>query len=259
MLMIGLYIHNTSSEVYECKAIKQAADKQNITLIEPWRFQGNNFDDVDFTLNRSYFAKNSALQHGRQINDFYHGIFWKDKKNQIDYLNTYCEKPKTVIDKHANFDALREKLGLPFIAKRSISSQGKGVFMIHNPEEFRSAIDCDIFQEVIWNSVGRDLRIWVLGGEVIGIMQRSSSDGDFRANIHRGGQGNPYDISSELRNVADSIFTQTGLDMMGIDILFGDYGYYFCELNVCPGFHGFDECFGINTADKILLYIKEHI
>ncbi len=256
--MKGLYIHNTSGEAYECVSIKNAAQNHNVCLIEPWKLTDAD-NDIAFTFNRSYFAKNSVLQQGGQINDFYRGLFWKDKRNQINYLNTYIKKPKTIINAHTTFDEVREQLGMPFIAKRSISSQGKGVFMVHNPDEFMQATACDMYQEPIWNSIGRDLRIWVLGGEILGIMQRQSADGDFRANIHMGGVGTPYKADADLIKCTDAIYRQTQLDIMGIDVLFGDDGYYFCELNVCPGFHGFDECFGINTADHIIEYLLKKV
>ena len=255
MNVTGLYVHNTSGECYECQQIKHYAEKQGLRLVEPWRLTSTDRRDITLTFNRSYFAKNSELQIGKQINDFYRGLFWKDKRNQINYLDSYIPKPKTIISTHGDFVELREQLRLPFIAKRSTSSQGKGVFMIHTPEEFRDAVDCDVFQEVIWNSIGRDLRIWVLGGEILGVMQRNSTDGSFKANIHQGGIGVPYPVSNEIKKVTESISTQTGLDMIGIDLLFGDDGYYFCELNVCPGFHGFDECFNTNTADKIVYHL----
>ena len=45
-----------------------------------------------------------------------------------------------------------------------------------------------IIQECIEDSLGRDLRVLVVNGKVVGCMMRQSVDGDFRANITRGGE-----------------------------------------------------------------------
>lgn len=42
-----------------------------------------------------------------------------------------------------------------------------------------------IFQEFIEQSSGKDLRVFVVGGKVIGCMKRTGQEGDFRANYSR--------------------------------------------------------------------------
>ena len=49
---------------------------------------------------------------------------------------------------------------------------------------------------------------------------------------------------------------QTGLDFLGIDLLFGREKPYFCEINVMPGLEGIEKASGINVAGKIIETIQ---
>ena len=86
-------------------------------------------------------------------------------------------------------------------------------------------------------------------------MQRKSQ-GDFRANVALGATVEPYSISEWIRQCAMDIYTQTGLDFLGIDLLFGEDKPYFCEINVMPGIEGIEKASGVNVARKIIETIK---
>jgi len=113
-----------------------------------------------------------------------------------------------------------------------------------------------IVQEYIEYSKGRDLRVIVIGGRVIGAMQRKSTDGSFKANISRGGEGAPYDIDDEMEMLAIQVAKVLDLDVAGVDLLFHSDGYRICEANSAPGFKGFEEALGINIPQKVFDYAK---
>lgn len=253
--MKGIYNYNTSKHIYEYTEIIRAAEKKGIILTDAWA--ADKSEHYAFTLNRAFYAMGVGYQQGTQINRITDGIFWKDKDAQLKYLNTYVPKPKTLFGSHT-FDECRDYLGYPFIAKRSISSQGNGVFLIRSVDDFDAATHCNIYQELIWDSMGQDLRVWVLGGEIIGVMNRKNEN-DFKANVHQGGYGIPYKCNDEIEKCVNEIYTQTGLDIMGIDLLIGKDSYLFCELNVSPGFRGFDGCLGIRTGQEIVNYIEKKV
>ena len=52
------------------------------------------------------------------------------------------------------------------------------------------------------------------------------------------------------------IYEQTGLDFLGIDLLFGREKPYFCEINVMPGLEGIEKASGINVAAKVMETIR---
>ena len=107
-----------------------------------------------------------------------------------------------------------------------------------------------ILQEFIKDSYGRDLRVFVLGDEVLGCMQRVSRDG-FKANYSRGGTVEPYTLTPEIEHLARSAARLFNLEIAGIDLLFDGECFKICEANSAPGFKGMEEVHDIDVADKI--------
>ena len=108
-----------------------------------------------------------------------------------------------------------------------------------------------LFEEFITISFGKDMRFYSIRGEVVACMQRKSQ-GDFRANVALGASVEPYKITPQIQQIAKDIYTQTGLDFLGIDLLFGETKPYFCEINVMPGIEGIETATGVNVAKKIM-------
>ena len=112
-----------------------------------------------------------------------------------------------------------------------------------------------LYEEFITTSVGRDIRLYSIRGNVEACMVRKSK-GDFRANVALGGDVASYEITPEIRTIARDIYRQTGLDFIGIDLLFGESKPYFCEINVMPGIEGIEKASGINIGKRIMETIK---
>ena len=91
-----------------------------------------------------------------------------------------------------------------------------------------------------------------MGGRAIGAMLRQSTDGSFKANISRGGVGEPYPLTPEIEWLATEAARVVGLDIAGIDLLFDGDHFRICEANSAPGFEGFEPATGINVARQIL-------
>ena len=113
-----------------------------------------------------------------------------------------------------------------------------------------------IIQEYIKDSYGKDLRVFVLNGKVVGCMMRQSTDDDFRANITRGGEGIPYQITEEIEFLSGECARLLNLDIAGVDLLFNNGSYSICEVNSSPGFEGMDRFCKTNIAEQIVTYVK---
>lgn len=176
--------------------------------------------------------------------------------------------PKTFLLKHpVNTKYVVKVLGLPVIIKLLSGMQGKGVFIAHTREELKTYCDMleavspssqMIFQECITNSLGKDLRVLVVGGKVIGAMKRMN-DQDFRANIHRGGTGSSYKLHPNAEYLALTTARILGLDIAGVDLLFDNLEeteFKVCEVNSSPGFEGFEKAVSIDVPSQILSYIR---
>ena len=174
--------------------------------------------------------------------------------------------PKTLLTRFpCKADLVEKVVGFPCVMKVITGSHGAGVFLCHTPKEFEdlseliSSLDSKtsmIIQEYISHSEGRDLRVIVIGGRVVGAMQRKSTDGSFKANISRGGQGEAYDVDDEMEMLAIQVAKVLDLDIAGVDLLFHPDGYRICEANSSPGFKGFEKALDINIPEKVFSYAK---
>ena len=186
----------------------------------------------------------------------------------MEYINKYMQvknlksegfwMPKYMLGtSYTDFEVIIAKLGLPFVAKGLESSQGAEVFLIACPEDFQ--VLCEkyapdkeyLFEEYIAESYGRDIRFYSIRGEVIACMTREAVQG-FKANVALGAGVREYPIDDNIRQAAKDIYEQTGLDFLGIDLLFGKDKPYFCEINVMPGIEGMERATGVNVAGAII-------
>ena len=152
-----------------------------------------------------------------------------------------------------------ETLGYPLIIKESYGSLGKGVYLARDRAELSRAMEvvkCKPYlaQEYVRSSYGKDVRIIVIGGQVVGGMLRESKN-DFRSNIGGGGDGRPYYLTDEMRSLAVRVSTILGLDYCGLDVLFGESGPVICEVNSNAFFYAFEKVTQINVAAKYADYI----
>lgn len=157
-------------------------------------------------------------------------------------------------------ELIERKLGYPLIVKRCYGSRGEGVFLVENRskllEKMRELKTVPhLFQKFIPESRGRDLRVLVIGGKVIGGMLRQSK-GDFRSNVALGGEAKAYPVSDEVKAICIKCAKILKLDYCGIDVLFGKNGVpYICEVNSNAFFYGFERATGINVAKAYAQYI----
>ena len=157
-------------------------------------------------------------------------------------------------------DRAIERLGLPLVIKESYGSFGQQVYLARSREEaveiIRGIGHKDfVLQSFIASSEGRDLRINVVGGEVIATMYRYN-DNDFRSNISNGGSMKSYQPTEEQKAVAIKAAEVLGLDFAGVDVMFGENGSsVVCEVNSNPHFKSTMECTGVNMAEHIMGHI----
>ena len=155
---------------------------------------------------------------------------------------------------------IEERLSYPMVIKECFGSFGAQVYLAQNRVEAETITEqCAgkslIFQEFIQSSYGRDLRLEVVGNEVVATMLRTH-DSDFRANITNGGKMSPYTPSQEARTLAINVCKALNLDFAGVDLLFGPNDEpILCEVNSNAHFKNIYTCTGVNAADKIMEHI----
>jgi gamma-F420-2:alpha-L-glutamate ligase len=177
--------------------------------------------------------------------------------------------PKTLLVRHPiKLEWVEQNIGFPVIIKTLSGSFGAGVFLAETKKQFEQLLKMAeitkksyniIVQEFVNDSWGKDLRVFVLNGKVIGCMMRQATDDDFRANITRGGEGIPYQITDEIEWLGGESARLLGLDIAGVDLLFDNGGFKICEVNSSPGFEGMDKFTKTNIAEEIVTYVKHKI
>lgn len=191
--------------------------------------------------------------------------FVKDKLRTHQILSR-CNlpTPKTMLLKFpVNVELVKREIGFPVVVKNVSGMRGVGIYLSETEGRFTDLMELMytnnhnahiILQEFVSSSQGTDLRIFVVGGKVIGCMKRIS-DTSFKANISRGGRAEPFALTPEIERLAREAACLLGLDIAGIDLLFDEKGFKICEANSSPGFKGLEQVVGPCIAEHILEYI----
>ena len=160
---------------------------------------------------------------------------------------------------------VEKEFSYPIIVKECFGSFGQQVYMAKDYQELTGFVHSIgskpmLFQEFIKTSKGRDIRLQVVGGQVVAAMYRYSENDDFRANISNGGKMRAYEPTKVQIDIAINCCKILGLDFAGVDILFGEEDEpIVCEVNSNAHFKNIYDCTGINVADSIMEYIVKRI
>ncbi|MBO4562421.1 MAG: hypothetical protein J5772_02290 [Clostridia bacterium] len=115
-------------------------------------------------------------------------------------------------------------LPYPFVAKPAGGHGGAGVTMISSAEglsAYRASHPERSVIQPVATDIGRDMRVYVVGGRPIAAMLRSS-DSDFRSNYSLGGHARFVPISSlaeDERRIVDDVCRILPVHYAGIDIM----------------------------------------
>lgn len=167
--------------------------------------------------------------------------------------------PKTAFGKIYSFAAISNLLGAPFVMKNNFGGRGKLVFLVHTEAEFEQILaqnpDIDfLFQEFVAFSKGRDIRFYIVGNNIVGCIERTGSEGDFKSNLSTGGNAKLFEAPESLKQQALSIAKANQLEIGSVDFLFSPSGFLFCEANANAAFHGFFEQ-GFNMQELFMQHI----
>jgi len=153
--------------------------------------------------------------------------------------------------------------GAPLVVKLVEGTQGIGVVLAETRQAAESVIDAFrglnahiLVQEYIKEAKGADIRCLVVGNEVVAAIERQAKPGDFRSNLHRGGQANQVTISEREREIALQAAATLGLDVAGVDILRASRGPLVMEVNASPGLEGIEKTSGVDIATLMIKWIE---
>lgn len=169
-----------------------------------------------------------------------------------------------IVNNFKSFEKAVAKLGgYPVVVKTLNSRQGKGIILAESSRTSEFIVDNVLnkrqglmVQEFISPQARRDIRAFVLGGQVIAAMELTPKNGDFRSNIHLKGQGSPVTLSKELEVLAIRSTKALGLEISGTDIIVDGHGVArVIEVNYSPGFRGLEASTGQDIAAQIIRHV----
>jgi RimK family alpha-L-glutamate ligase len=101
---------------------------------------------------------------------------------------------------------------------------------------------------------GVDIRAFVVGGRVLGAIERRSKG--WRTNLARGGTAHGVALSEEWSALAVRAAAAVGADYAGVDLLADREGkVYVLEVNGIPGWKGLQEATSIDVAGRLVDFL----
>ena len=173
--------------------------------------------------------------------------------------------PKTSFSYHlSDPKQMIERIGgAPVIIKILEGTQGNGVFLAQNYAEavaiikkLNAAKQNFLIQEFIQESAGEDIRLLVVGDEIVAVMKRKAREGEYRSNLHQGGSAFPTELLPGEKEAALNAMKILGLNVAGVDLLRSNDGPKILEVNSCPGLEGIEGLTSIDIAEKIIGFIE---
>ena len=153
-----------------------------------------------------------------------------------------------------------QELGGDVVLKPLFGSEGRGIVRLSDEgialRAFKALeqIGSVFYLQEFVEHEGCDLRLLVIGDEVLGMKRRNPSD--WRTNISRGAVGEPLVVSSELAELAQRAAVAVGAPLAGVDLLPARDGRLLAiEVNAVPGWRALAGVTGVDVAAKVLQFL----
>lgn len=156
--------------------------------------------------------------------------------------------------------------GAPAVIKLPEGRQGVGVVLAESMQSARSVIEAFrstkqyvLAQRFVEEAKGSDIRVIVIDGSVVAAMKRTGRPGEFRSNLHCGGDPEPVEITPAEHALALRATHAAGLNVCGVDILRSNDGPLVIEVNSTPGLRGAEHASGQDIAGKMIGFLEKRL
>ncbi|WKA56237.1 ATP-grasp domain-containing protein [Planococcus shixiaomingii] len=149
----------------------------------------------------------------------------------------------------------REALDFPYVAKTVDGHGGAEVAFVPSDAEVPHFKSDMIYQPVVEHVA--DVRVYVIGDEVVGAVRRSS-DSDFKANYSLGGSAEKFTVTAAQIKDVLRIARALNSDYIGIDfLLLPDGRHLFNEIEDPVGARSFYKTHDENIAELLVNHLAE--
>ncbi|WP_301108371.1 RimK family alpha-L-glutamate ligase [Sporosarcina sp.] len=217
-------------------------------------------DDHDFILFRD---RNSKLS--KQLEQKGYRLFNRSAVNEIanDKLRTFEVATMLGIPAVPTYRADKILPALPLVLKTRSGHGGSEVFLCHTKlqaDEVLNKFDpTDIIAQPYIESNSQDIRVFLLGEEVLGAVKRTGPTNSFKSNFTLGGSVEKYELDSTQTQQVQKIARAIKSDYIGIDFLLTDVGWLLNEIEDPVGARSLYVTHDFSVAEKLMSYIQNQL
>jgi ribosomal protein S6--L-glutamate ligase len=134
----------------------------------------------------------------------------------------------------------------PLVVKPYRGTNGVGVHVIWDADQLDDVRPHGgvIFAQRYHKPEGRDRKIYVIGGQVFGVKRV------WPARTYAEKLGEPFTITTELREIALACGRAFGIELYGLDVIISEGRPYVVDISSCPGFKGVPDA-SLRLADYV--------
>jgi RimK family alpha-L-glutamate ligase len=212
---------------------------------------------ADFAIVRTNNANNNKILEDKGIRVF-NNYFTSKIAN--DKYETYNFARQLKIPVMPTF--LEEQNSFPVIIKSVNGHGGTEVYLANTAleqENIKSKLKGKkiIFQKPS-STLGKDVRVYVLGGKILSAVERSSEE-SFKSNFSLGGKANLTKITGKIKKYVKKIVKNLNCDFVGIDFIFDNGKPVLNEIEDPVGCRMLYSLTEIDVATELISYIVKKL
>jgi [lysine-biosynthesis-protein LysW]--L-2-aminoadipate ligase len=157
-----------------------------------------------------------------------------------------------------------EKLGYPVVLKPVVGSWGRLSALLKDEYAAKAVVEdrehmfplyqVYYLQEFV-KRPPRDIRTFVIGGETVAAIYRSSGGGEWRTNTARGGKAEKCKITKEINDLSLRAAKAVGGEVVGVDMMESKNGLVVHEVNNTTEFKNTVPATGVDIPGMIVDYL----
>ncbi len=285
-MTLGIFSH--ASSAYALRRLQEEAIKKGL------KTELINYHDLDFVINSA--GVTVFLKDGKAPLPFFDLVILRSAGGlfyyvpQRDFLVSYYQQKGSVVlnqetylkwsrlDKFTQYLILARRglpvvdtkliaqkqrfladITFPSVVKSYFGSMGKKVFKVEDQQQLEQVLEeyppnMVLVQELLRRN--EDIRVIVLGGQAVGAMKRIAQKGKFLTNYSAGGDVEAFELTEEIKHLAEAAAETFNLQYVGVDLMMGNDGQWrILEVNRSCQFEGFESATGINFAGSVVDYL----